>query len=105
MEHHDDPQLRKLLHEWRVPDAPASLDARGLGPSHSWWRFLLTGQIRVPVPVGLAVLAALIWMTAFLARDRWRPPAEPVRSAFNLKDFQPVQQVEVRVIRRNHANE
>jgi hypothetical protein len=105
MEPNDDPQLRKVLREWQVPDAPPSLDARVLGGRRSWLRFLLTGQIRVPVPVGLAVAAALIAMSMSLAREHGRPPAEPVRPVFNLKDFQPVAHIQVRVIRSQYAAE
>jgi hypothetical protein len=104
MEPNDDPQLRKLLREWRVPEAPLSLDDRVLG-RRSWWRFLLMGQIPVPVPVGLAVMAALVVMGVFLVRGLERPPAGPVRPVFNLTDFQPVENVQVRVIRSNYANQ
>ena len=104
MEPNEDPQLRNLLREWQVPDAPASLDARVLGRRRAWWHFLLTGQIRVPVPVGLAVMAAVVVMSVFLARGYRRPPAAPVRPMFNLSDFQPVENVQVRVIRSSYAN-
>jgi hypothetical protein len=105
MEPNDDPQLRKVLREWQVPDPPPSLDARVLGGRRTWLRFLLTGQIRVPVPVGLAAAAALIAMSMSLARDHRRPPAEPVRPVFNLRDFQPVANIQVRVIRSQYAAE
>jgi hypothetical protein len=109
MEPEDDPQLHQLLRQWEAPNAPPSLDDRVLGGRISWWRFLLTGQIRVPVPLGLAMVAALIAMGVFLARDRERAAAPPPASdaahaVFNLKDFQPVQNVQVRVIRGTHAN-
>ncbi len=103
MEGNVDPQLRRLLREWEVPDAPASLDARVLRRRRSWLRFLVTGHIRVPVPVGLAVAAALIAMSISLVREHRAAPAEPVRSTFNLRDFQPVEKVQVRVIRSQHA--
>jgi hypothetical protein len=105
MERNDDPQLRKLLREWQVPDAPLSLNARLLGRRRSWWHFLLTGQIPVPVPLGLAVMAALVVMGVFLVRGYQRPPAEAVRPVFNLTDFQPVEDVHIRVIRSNYANQ
>ncbi len=80
MEPDDDPQLHQLLRQWEAPNAPPSLDDRVLGGRISWWRFLLTGQIRVPVPLGLAMVAALIAMGVFLARDRQRAAA-PSRPA------------------------
>jgi|KBSMisStaDraftv2_1062788.scaffolds.fasta_scaffold582952_2 hypothetical protein len=105
MEPNDDPQLRQLLREWQVPGAPPSLDAKVLGRRRSWWSFLLSGQIHVPVPVGFAVAAALVVMTAITVRDHRRLPAQPARPLFNLRDFQPVQNIQVRVIRSNYANE
>jgi hypothetical protein len=109
MEPDDDLQLHELLREWEAPNALPSLDGRVLGRRVSWWRFLLTGQIRVPVPVGLAAMAALIAMGVLLARDRGRvavpaPAPESARAIFNLKDFQPVENARVRVIRSACAN-
>jgi hypothetical protein len=106
MEPDHDPQLHQLLREWQVPDAPSSLDRRVLGCRRSWWRFLLTGHIRVPVPLGLAVVAALIAMAVFLARDRGRPVlVAPASARFNLRNFQPVEDVQVRVIRSPYASQ
>jgi hypothetical protein len=110
MEPDDDPQLHQLLRQWEAPNAPPSLDDRVLDGRISWWRFLLTGQIRVPVPLGLAMVAALIAMGVFLARDRQRaaappPAAEAAHAIFNLKDFRPVQEVRVRIIRGHDANQ
>jgi len=55
----EDFELRSLLEEWEAPRTPASLEARVLDsietPRSSWWRFLLTGYIRVPVPVACAL--------------------------------------------------
>src|ERR1039458_9881787 len=107
MEPDNDPQLHQLLREWKAPNAPPSLEERVLGRRISWWRFLLTGQIRVPAPLAIAMVAALIAMGVFLVRDRGRaavvaPAAEPARARFNLKDFQPVQNVQVRVIRSGY---
>lgn len=91
MQPHDDRdegvQLRGLLREWRVPNAPPSLEqrvlaSRGQGPrrqpprqspqQQAWWRFLFSGYIRVPVSLacGLAIL-----LTAALWRFAVQPPA------------------------------
>ena len=59
MEHEQDPELGNLLSQWHVPPHSASLEARVLGAGRQpWWKFLLMGSIKVPVPVavGLAVL-------------------------------------------------
>lgn len=95
MEPTDDPKLSELLREWQAPDAPPSLDARVLGKRERWWSFLLTGSIRVPVPVGVAIAAILLVMAAALFRQR---PAAPVASPVSLVDFRPVEDLNVRVI-------
>jgi hypothetical protein len=81
-----------------VSGAPPSLDARVLGTRKRWWSFLLTGSIRVPVPVGVALAAILLAMGAALVRQRAAAPA-PVASAISLVDFRPVEDLNVRVIR------
>jgi hypothetical protein len=91
----DDPKLSELLKEWRVPGAPPSLDARVL-KQQRWWSFLLTGSIRVPVPVGMLIAAILLVMTGALVR---RPAAKPAHSPVNLVDFRPIDDPHVRIIR------
>jgi len=98
MEPKDDPQLRAMLREWQVENAPASLDARVLGARRLRWRFLLTGSMRVPVPVALAFAAALILMGVALARQQRVVTAPTAETAINLADFQPVQDMKVRII-------
>ena len=96
MEPTDEPKLSELLREWHAPDAPPSLDTRVLGKRVRWWSFLLTGSIRVPVPVGIAIAAILLLMAAALLRQR---AAVPVASPVSLVDFRPVEDLNVRVIR------
>ena len=58
----DDRELNQLLREWKAPDAPPHLRprrARG-----SWLGWLVTGAIRVPVPVALAALVLAAFWTA-----------------------------------------
>jgi len=105
MEHGEDHELRNLLREWSVPDAPPSLDRRVLAGRHSgnaWWRFLLTGSIRIPVPVGIAFVAALLVLLGGTLRQRNAPAPAP--STVSLVDFHPVSDLNVRVIRRHDAN-
>lgn len=101
MEPMDDPELSKLLHEWKVEDAPRSLDERILGARKPWWKLLFTGSLRVPVPVALACAILLLTMGAALLRPRAvAPPASPaVSSTLDLADFQPVRDVQVRIMR------
>jgi hypothetical protein len=96
MEPQDDPKLRELLNEWQLPNAPASLDARVLGARKPWWSVILSGSVRLPVPVAIVIAAALLIMAVDLAR-RQPPPPQP--AAINLADFQPVRDLNVRIIR------
>jgi hypothetical protein len=101
MEPADDPKLSELLREWRLPGAPQSLDARVLGKRMRWWSYLLTGSIRVPVPVGLAIVAMLVIMAGALVRPRRVASAD---SPVSLVDFRPVKDLNVRVIRGHESN-
>lgn len=105
MEHGEDRELRELLREWNVPDAPPSLDRRVLEGRRSgrqtWWRFLLTGSIRIPVPVGMAFAAILLITVGSLIRQR---PAPALAPSVSLVDFQPVSDLNVRVIRQHESN-
>jgi len=103
MEPGKDPELRRLLREWNVPNAPISLDVRALGRPKPWWRTLLSARIRVPLPVAIAVSVLLLWLAVLTAVDRLRP-AEPVRTMEDLRGFQPVSSVNVRVERSTDAS-
>jgi hypothetical protein len=96
MRPNDDPELSELLEEWQLSGAPPSLDARVLSRRKKWWSFLLTGSIRVPVPLGLAIAAVLLVMAVSLMRQR--PPAQAA-APVNLVDFRPADNLNVRVIR------
>jgi hypothetical protein len=96
MESTDDPKLSELLKEWQVPGAPPSLDVRVLARRERWWSFLLTGSIRVPVPVGVAIAAILLAMGVALVRQ---PAVKRANSPVSLVDFRPVDDPRVRVIR------
>jgi hypothetical protein len=108
MEPTDDPKLKNLLREWKVGDAPRSLDERVLGPRQSWWTMLVRGSVRVPVPVALCLAVLLVAMSAALVRSRTPPPvpsSPAVSSAINLADFRAVRDVQVRIMRSGHADQ
>ena len=96
MEPTDDLKLNELLKEWQVSGAPPSLDARVLARREKWWSFLLTGSIRVPVPVGVAIATILLLMGVALVRQ---PAVKRADSPVSLVDFRPVDDPHVRVIR------
>jgi hypothetical protein len=95
MEPLDENGLKQLLRKWEAPPAPATLKER-LFPQKSWWRWLFTGSIRVPVPVALGVVVLLaLWIQ--LSRPAYTPSvAQP--GTLSLADFQPVRQLQPVVV-------
>ena len=109
MEPLNDRELNQILQEWRPPATPSSLGR--IPPRMPWWRWLLVGTIRIPVPVGVAMLAGMALLLFFMASGRKQPALsesqrqvslKPVR-VVSLADFQPVNQLQPRIIGR--ANE
>ena len=98
MEPLNDNELNKLLSQWKAPAPPESLQ-RKFFPNPQrlpWWRWIWSGSIRVPVPAGLA--AAVILVLSVLFGISNRAVAPPVK-AVTLADFQPVKQLQPRIIR------
>ena len=97
MEPIDDRELGQLLKEWKAPGAPHTLRPPGSPRPTPWWRWLLTGSIRIPVPIGIAIVAALAvwtyWTSIAARRESLAVPA-----SVTLADFQPVERLEVRVV-------
>lgn len=95
MEPLKDDELNSLLREWKAPPTPLALSVPTM-PRAPWWRWLLTGSIRVPVPVSVAVALIL----SLLAIQALRPKPH-ARS----DDFQPVAEVTPRLVRSaSHEN-
>ena len=101
MEPMDDRELNQLLRQWQAPDAPPHLRPPARPPREPWWRWFVSGTIRIPVPLGVAAAALLatVWIYSSAPREpvvETHPDiSQPVVS---LADFQPVQEVELRVI-------
>lgn len=96
MEPLNDDELKQLLREWRAPNAPPALAAK-LFPKQPLWRWLLTGSIRVPVPIGIALslaFAALIYWSA-----THRAQSQPANDSKSISDFQPIERVELRLVK------
>ena len=97
MEPLNENELNQLLRKWEAPAAPPTLTSGFLEKRESsWWRWLLTGTVRIPVPVALAVAAVVaIWI--YHSR-----PAAPHRVAqpgtVSLADFKPVRQLQPVVV-------
>jgi hypothetical protein len=101
MEPLNEKELDQLLRRWDAPNAPPGLRDRVL-PRRSWWRWWLSGSIRIPVPLGIAAVVILaIWM--FSSRMTPRPLEEPGGSP-TLGDFQPVPQLEPKIVRKTNES-
>lgn len=98
MEPDDDRELSRLLREWQVPDAPASLVPPHRLRQRSAWPSWIRREIRVPVPVALALSVVLMWLAATVARDRAAGGVEP-STVDDLRGFDPVGTVNVRIER------
>ena len=102
MEPGNDPQLKHLLHEWQVPNAPDALEQRVFGQPSPWWRILMSSRVRIPLPIAIAFSVALVWLAVVVVRDRV-PALEPLGSPYDLRGFQPVNSVSVRIERSSDA--
>ncbi|MDQ2710960.1 MAG: hypothetical protein M3Y24_01790 [Acidobacteriota bacterium] len=101
MEPLSDRELDDLLREWRAPSAPEALGRRVRNRDRgAWWKWLLTGSIRVPVPLTLAVAAIFIAMV-FLAFIR-SPGMSDGHRAIKPAGLQPVKRLEVQIIRSSY---
>ena len=104
MEPLNDSELHDLLRQWEAPGAPPHLELRVLGGRHvrPWYRWLLTGVIRIPVPALTLLLAIFCVWTFVLLRNSqaMRASAREVR----LSDFQPVSELKPRIIGRTHES-
>ena len=102
MEPGNDPRLKHLLHEWQVPDAPDALEQRVFGQPRPWWRILMSSRVHIPLPVAIAFSVALVWLAVVVVRNRV-PALEPPGTAYDLRGFQPVNSVSVRIERSTDA--
>ena len=102
MEPLNDEELHALLQKWQEPGAPPSLQVKVLGPPRSepWWKWLITGSIRIPAPVGVLTVLLMIGIVLFGVRGKQPPRAREV----NLADFQPVKELKPRIIRSGYEN-
>jgi hypothetical protein len=95
----DDPELSEILQEWKAPGAPPTLRNRVLPQERSWWRWLLTGTIRVPVPVGVAAIVVLaFWIYSRIPGTPLQAPPVPPTPPVTLADFQPVARLAPRIV-------
>jgi hypothetical protein len=98
MEPLDDKDLNQLLRSWKGPETPSSLGRRVLPVKPSGWRWLLRGSIRIPVPLGIAAIVVLAGWMLLDRKPAPGPVAQPTPESITLADFQPVHQLEPRIL-------
>src|SRR5262245_28109893 len=97
MEPLNENELNQLLRKWEAPPAPATLTSRVFAQKQQpWWRWLLTGSLRIPVPVAFAA-AAVIVLWIYYSRPA-APPRVSQPGTVSLADFKPVRQLEPVVV-------
>ena len=99
MEPLDDDDLKQLVPTWKAPEAPAQLHARVFGTRPlSWWSWLFTGAIRVPVPACAAFLLLVAWLALGRQSDAVPVPPPAGQTVVTLADFQPPAEIQVKVV-------
>jgi hypothetical protein len=94
MEPLNENELNQLLRKWEAPAAPHTLTSRVL--AKPWWRWLLTGTVRIPVPVAVAVAAVVV---LWIYHSRPNPvPRVAQPATVSLADFKPVRQLQPVVV-------
>ena len=99
MEPMNDDDLSKILRQWEAPAAPHGLEQKILARARPQsvllrgLRWLLTGSVRIPVPVGLCLLFVLVFWAVLDSR-----PA----ASTNLSEFQQVKEFKPRIVRTIH---
>lgn len=97
MEPLSDHELQSLLRTWKAPTAPEHLQ---LPASHrSWYAALWTMSVRIPVPVLMLILIAMMALQMLPRRERPHIPPDALRE-IRLADFTPVSEAKPVVLRR-----
>src|SRR5438552_18043987 len=99
MEPLDEKELSPILRRWEAPAAPATLTGRVFAERKPWWRWLLTGTIRIPIPVGAVVVVLVALWLYSTTSSRRTVATEPSRAVPPLAEFQPVKQFAPRIVR------
>jgi hypothetical protein len=92
----NDDELRQMLRTWEAPNAPDSLRRAVRTNRFFWVRWLLTGTLRIPVPVGVAVTILIVGLMWTLLR--------PSRETETLGGFQVVDEIRLKVIRSENVS-
>jgi hypothetical protein len=95
----NDDEMKEVLREWHAPVPPPDLEARvwERKAAARGLRWLLNGQIRIPVP---AFLLAIVLLAALFFAVRRPEPRTATRTG--LSGFQPVKQFTPRIVGNNY---
>jgi hypothetical protein len=91
----DDRELSTLLQTWQAPEPPPTLRQRVIRERRPRWHWLLTGSIRIPVPIAVAAALLVVWVFTREPRAVPDPPGGPTVS---LADFEPVPEIDLRIV-------
>jgi len=81
MEPLDDKELNQLLRKWEAPEAPATMRVAAERSRQSLWRWIWSGRIRVPVPVGAAIVFGALAFWIYSNRTVHAPITNPAGNA------------------------
>ena len=96
--HDDDDDLKQLLRQWQAPAPPDRLRRRVFGESSAArWAWLLTGSVRVPVPLVAAFALLLVWLVVGRGPDVVQNDVSSP-APVSLADFHPPAEMRVRVV-------
>ena len=99
MEPLDDHELKELVPTWKAPETPEHLHRQIFGaPRQSWWAWLFTGAIRIPVPACAAILMLVAWLAIGRQSDAVQVPPSAGETVVTLADFQPPAEIQVKLV-------
>ena len=98
MEPLNDDELQQLIPSWKAPETPEGVQSRIFGTRRSRWAWLMTGAVRVPVPVCAAVALVLLWLVSTRMNGDLPAGSGDRQTVVWLADFQPPAEVQVRVV-------
>jgi hypothetical protein len=81
MEPLDDKELNQLLRKWEAPAAPEGMRVATSDSHRSLRKWLWSGRIHVPVPVGAAIVFGAFAFFIYSSRTVPAPVANPVGNA------------------------
>jgi hypothetical protein len=99
MQSMNDDDLKILLRKWEAPSMPPAVEKKILAgaasPAGAFLRWLMTGSIRVPAPLAVALVLVFMFLGVYAYRSGRTTQT-------SLAEFQPVKDFNPRIIRSVH---